>query len=80
MSGLRVFVRSTVGPLEVSWPEGWPPPRVGDEIDVPGVPQAIEVHRVTWFPGGQPQPGRPDLAEPYVLVYVGLRRGRLGNW
>lgn len=54
----------------ITWPEGWPVPRVDDEIRVPGMDEVTNVRVVEWLPEGDPEhPG-----EPFVYVVIGPRR------
>lgn len=56
----------------VVWPEGWPVPREGEEVHVPGLSAFTPVVRhVLWFPMGDPEDGESD---PYVYVVVGRMR------
>lgn len=48
---------------EVSWPDSWPPPRVGDLVECPamrGRPHWVK--RVIWQPEGRPR------ASVYVVL------------
>lgn len=50
----------------VPWPEGWPPPRVGDTIwNAESV--GMRVTSVEWFPAG-------EAPNPEPFVHVVLRR------
>lgn len=63
----KVEVRvSTATDVEVTWPDGWPVPSVGDLVHLPdGV--ALTVTYVNWFPDGDDS----DDSEPYVYVVLG---------
>lgn len=69
---LNVWVSHVGGLLDrdrnLTWPPGWPAPRVGDEFTVPGGPP-MYVRTVVWYPEGN-----EDDAEPFVYVVVGSSR------
>jgi hypothetical protein len=48
------------------WPEGWPIPRVGDEINNQDG-DSFEVTTVAWYPHGEH--GEDDL-EPFVYIVL----------
>lgn len=54
---------------ELKWPEGWPVPRVGDSVDLPGL-GGLAVRTVVWCPEGE---GEDDF-EPFVYVVIGQPR------
>lgn len=59
---MKIIVRAgsrTTG----TWPEGWPVPRIGEEIDYKGV--IFTVRTVVWYPEGDINSFSP---EPYVYV------------
>jgi hypothetical protein len=69
---IRVKV-TVVGDRErptVVWPDGWPPPREGETVELPDV--TLTVRRVVWYPVDDPE----DLDEPFVYVVLGPPRPR----
>lgn len=50
----------------IAWPEGWPPPRVGDEVNV--ADGTVYVRHVVWDPQGDPEDDQP---EPFVYIVLG---------
>jgi hypothetical protein len=56
------------GPL--TWPDGWPIPRVDDEVEIPNLPEVAAVRTVVWNPMGSLDEGD----EPFVYIVVGPRR------
>lgn len=52
---------------EVTWPEGWPVPRIGDQVQVKD--KILFVRDVCWYPLGD----REDIY-PFVYVVVGPER------
>lgn len=71
MADVRVVVTGRVGLglPDPEWPEGWPPPRRGDTVELPGSPP-LEVRTVVWYPHGDEHADR----EPFVYVVVGPPR------
>lgn len=63
---MKVHVRLRVfGRTDPVWPDGWPPPRVGDEVALGTDPDYSTVHKVEqvqWTPEGE---------EPAVYVVLG---------
>lgn len=56
---------------ELVWPQGWPVPREGESVALPGG-DLLVVRTVAWCPrGGDPA----DPAEPYVYLVVGRHIG-----
>lgn len=59
---IRAMKRADLDEYDVTWPEGWPAPRVDDTISLPdGTP--LTVRAVYWFPQGD-----EDDPEPFVYV------------
>lgn len=65
------YLVTTVGLLpeqEVDWPAGWPPPRVGDIVDLNNdVTPPLYVCRVGWYPHGDGE----DSTDPFIYVVLG---------
>lgn len=59
--------------MTLEWPEGWPVPRVGDEVTLPGPDSELNlaVRAVDWYPKGDPDDGG---SEPFVYVVIGRPR------
>lgn len=60
---MRIKFHTPVDPAtgkrpEVFWPNGWPVPRVGDQIDLEGQsgPHSFWVRRVIWCVDARPRP------------------------
>lgn len=53
----------------ITWPEGWPIPRVGDDVDIPALPEVAQVRTLVWNPEGD-----HDDPEPFVYIVVGPAR------
>lgn len=53
----------------VVWPEGWPIPKVGDDVDIPDLPEVNSVRSVVWYPTGS-----EEQSEPFVYIVLGPRR------
>lgn len=51
-----------------TWPEGWPVPRVGDEVVLKDS-STVTVRTVVWYPGGD-----QDAPFPHAYVVLGPRR------
>jgi hypothetical protein len=62
---LRVVWWTEAVQTKPTWPEGWPLPRIGDEVHLPDGSEA-EVTSVTWYPNGEHGDNEP-------FVYVVLR-------
>lgn len=52
------------GRQKVEWPEGWPVPRIGDDV---GTRDGgfLKVRAVVWYPHGE------DGSEPFAYVILG---------
>lgn len=55
---------------DLEWPEGWPVPREGESVSLPGV-GPLQVRTVVWYPAGNSDEGDP---EPFAYVVVGPPR------
>lgn len=49
---------------DIEWPEGWPVPVEGQEIQIPN--GTIFIRQVVWYPLGE-----DDSVEPFIYVVVG---------
>lgn len=54
----------------LTWPDGWPIPREGDSVDLPGLP-SLAVRTVVWYPEGGDD---GDEREPFVYLVIGNPR------
>lgn len=69
MKILTTLVGITDHHRQLTWPEGWPVPQVGDSVDLPGL-DGLAVRTVVWYPEGEGE----DDAEPFVYVVIGKPR------
>ena len=56
--GVNHYAPKMVDLSSIEWPEGWPPPRIGDIVSAPSL--EVKVYGVTWTLG----------TDPYVEVGV----------
>lgn len=63
-----------VNDIEVPWPEGWPPPRVGETVSIATAtgPRTLTVRYVVWYPQGDPLGDDPSTPHIYVVIGAGL--------
>jgi len=68
---MKVVLRivGVIGLAYDHWPEGWPIPRVDDEINLDD--HNLYVRHVIWYPKGE-----EEDAEPFVYVVCGPSRPR----
>ena len=53
---------------DIEWPEDWPVPTVGDEIEFDAY--TLFVRHVVWYPNGDLE---SESKEPFVYVVVGTQ-------
>lgn len=54
----------------ISWPEDWPIPPVGAEVNLPALPEVTSVRTVIWYPQG----ASTAYNYPHVYIVLGPRR------
>lgn len=62
---IKMVTSGLINNPEIEWPEGWPPPAVGDSIQAFG--NKMYVWYRTWYPAAV------DNQEPYVYIVLGPR-------
>lgn len=71
----RVVILNLVGATfneQPVWPEGWPVPQAGDEVEVQE--QFWHVRHVVWYPSGEVMnEDTGERTEPFVYVVIGPR-------
>lgn len=70
MIEVQVSVVGVIDPPEVKWPQGWPIPRIGEEVFLPNQP-SLFVRVVEWYPMGDPE--NDEMKIPFVYVVIGPR-------
>lgn len=54
----------------IEWPEGWPLPRIDEDVDIKvGDQSNVNVRSIVWFPNGD-----EENDEPFVYIVLGPRR------
>jgi hypothetical protein len=73
---MKITARLTgvIDPPGLDWPEGWPVPREGDIVSLPGV-GPLQVRTVVWYPAGDGDDDEGEL-DPFVYVVIGPPRPR----
>jgi hypothetical protein len=56
---------------ELEWPEGWPIPREGESVTLPGEDN-LSVRTVVWYPEGSDED--EEDREPFVYLVIGPHR------
>ena len=72
---MKVIITATgvMDRYQLTWPESWPIPRVGDDVDIPALPEVQQVRTVVWNPEGD-----YEDKTPFVYIVVGPRRPDFG--